>query len=176
MRESPPCPPRSYKGSSWRGQSWNRRRHWGRRRCSSSYHGSPHWWWGNLNWMETTEDDCDVFVLPNLLTYLLLIKFSNVLVFTSPVSMLMKYRVASRSAVVLRSFSSAEWEISSLPSLQLSVLFTWGVEHVVQFEVVPHVMEGCWCHVQHYLTGGLLVSIDMVGWVGPGRGEGTCRI
>ena len=57
-----------------------------------------------------------VFVLPNLLTYLLLMKFSNVLVFTSPVSMLMKYRVASRSAVVLRSFSSAELEILSLSS------------------------------------------------------------
>ena len=67
-----------------------------------------------------------VFVLPNLLTYLLLIKLSNVLVLTSPVSMLMKYRVASRSAVVLRSFSSAELEISSLLSLPLSVLLYLG--------------------------------------------------
>ena len=42
-----------------------------------------------------------VDVLPNLLTYLLLMKFSNVLVFTSPVWMLIKYRVASESAEVL---------------------------------------------------------------------------
>ena len=109
---------------------------------------------------------CDLFVLPNLLTYLLLMKFSNVLVLTSPVWMLMRYRVASRSAEVLRSVSSAELEISSLLTalpLSLSLLFTWGVHHVVQFEVVPQVLEGCWCHVQHYLTGGLLVSIDMMG-------------
>ena len=55
-----------------------------------------------------------VFVLPNLLMYLLLMKFSNVLVVTWPVWMLIKYRVASKSAVVLRSVSSAEREISSL--------------------------------------------------------------
>ena len=76
--------------------------------------------------LETSEDDCDVFLLPNLLMYLLLMKFSNVLVFTSPVSMLMKYRVASRSAVVLRSFSLAELETSSLLSLPLSVLLYLG--------------------------------------------------
>ena len=45
---------------------------------------------------------------------------------------------------------------------------TWRVEHVVQFEVVPHVMEGCWRHVQDDLTGGGLVGVDMVGRVGPG--------
>ena len=55
-------------------------------------------------------------LLPNLLMYLLLMKLSNVLVFTSPVSMLMKYLVASKSAVVLRSFSSSDWKISSLPT------------------------------------------------------------
>ena len=127
--------------------------------------------------MQTSLVDCsvtsDVFVLPNLLMYLLLMKLSNVLVFTSPVSMLIKYLVASRSAVVLRSFSSSNWKISSL---QTGVWFTWRVQHVVQFEIVPHVMEGCWRHVQHYLTGGLLVSVDMVGRVRPGRREWTCRI
>ena len=54
--------------------------------------------------------------------------------------------------------------------------FTWRVQHVVQFEIVPHVMEGCWRHVQHDLIGGLLVSVHMVGRVRPRRGEWTCRI